>query len=119
MYTHVYEGMVHAGVAEKLDEEIMMDKEGNEVLDHRLMYGRPTKYKVTHPEKILFVDEAGSNTNQKDDGRIGGKLFVVPTIDEHAGMNCAVTDIRFTILCFTSATGVPAMCAVIFVLRKT
>jgi hypothetical protein len=52
---------------------------------------------------------------KKSDGRVGGQKFVVPV-----GNNCcagrvgATTDIHFTLLCFTSATGAPVMCALIF-----
>jgi hypothetical protein len=72
MYDDVYDRMVEAGVATKLDEEVMLDKEGNIVTNEEEMFGRPTEYIVTKPEQILFVDETGSNTNPKEDGYAGG-----------------------------------------------
>jgi hypothetical protein len=114
MYAKVYEAFVKAGIAEKLEEDIMYDKEGNITTDVSQIYGRPTKYKMNHPEYILFVDETGCNTNQKTDGNNGGELFVLPChgVGE-SGRVGATTDIPFTVLCFTSATGEPVMAAVI------
>ena len=77
------------------------------------MYGRPTKYKVTRPENILFVDETSCNTNQREDGYAGGELFVVPKESMCGGSTGATTDLHFTVMCFTAGTGHPVMCAVI------
>jgi hypothetical protein len=79
MYNGVYEAMVEAKIAETVTSEIMYDENGDETDDVTKMYGRPTKYKLTRPAKLLFVDETGCNTNQKDDGCNGGELFVLPT----------------------------------------
>lgn len=49
MYENNYERMVEAGVARKLEKEIFMDKEGNEVSSREEAYGLATKYVVTHP----------------------------------------------------------------------
>jgi phage gp36-like protein len=43
MYNDVYERMVKAGVAKRLDEEVMLDKEGNIVTNKEEMFGRPTR----------------------------------------------------------------------------
>jgi hypothetical protein len=59
MYNDVYERMVKAGVAKRLDEEVMLDKEGNIVTNKAEMFGRPTSYVVTKPKQILLVDETG------------------------------------------------------------
>jgi hypothetical protein len=48
--------------------EKMLDKEGNEVTNKKYMYGRPTMYNLTHPDKLIFVDEVGDNTSQENDG---------------------------------------------------
>ena len=50
----------------------MFDKEGNEVNDENKIYGRKTRNRITFPDNAVFVDETGSNANQKDDGYIGG-----------------------------------------------
>jgi hypothetical protein len=114
MYAKVYEAFVQAGIAEKLEEDIMYDAEGQITTDVSKLYGRPTKYKMQHPEYLLFVDETGCNTNQKTDGNNGGELFVLPChgVGE-SGRVGATTDIHFTVLCFTSAVGDPVMAAVI------
>jgi hypothetical protein len=77
MYNCIYESMVECGVAIKLDSEKMFDKSGNITEDVSEMYGRPSKYQLIHPERCLFVDETGCNTNQKNDGYQGGKMYIV------------------------------------------
>jgi hypothetical protein len=73
MYENVYEEMVKAGIAEEKEEEIEYET------------GLSSKFQLTKPEFLLFVDETGCNTNQLNDGRVGGELFVVPKIDNEAG----------------------------------
>jgi hypothetical protein len=52
---------------------------------------------VTKPEQILFVDETGSNTNQKEDGFAGGQRYVLPNDGMHEeGVIGDTTDIHFT-----------------------
>jgi len=72
MYENVYATMVEAGIAEELEEEIQHER------------GLPTKYALTKPEFLLFVDETGCNTNQLNDGKVGGELFIMPKILETA-----------------------------------
>jgi hypothetical protein len=73
---------------------------------------------LEHPEYLLFVDETGCNTNQKDDGNAGGELFVLPVDGEEFGVCGVTTDMHFTVLCFTSGLGDPVMCAVILKSNK-
>jgi hypothetical protein len=68
MYESVYEATVSAGVAKKEEEEINYGT------------GLPSRYRLTKPEYVLFVDETGCNTNQLNDGRVGGELFIVPKV---------------------------------------
>jgi hypothetical protein len=103
MYENVYEEMVLAGIAEKKEEEIEYGT------------GLPSKFQLTKPEFLLFVDETGCNTNQLNDGRVGGELFIVPKIDNEAGAPTgSTTDLHFTVLGFISGTGEAVMCATIF-----
>jgi hypothetical protein len=113
VYESVYSAMAENGVAVKLDETLMYDKDGNETTNPAEMVGRPTQYKMVRPEKVLFVDETGCNTNMKQDGHVGGKLFVLPVEDYDCGVSGVVTDMHFSVLCFTSGTGQPVLCAVI------
>jgi hypothetical protein len=103
MYENVYEEMVKAGIAEEKEEEIEYET------------GLSSKFQLTKSEFLLFVDETGCNTNQLNDGRVGGELFVVPKIDNEAGAPIgSTTDLHFTVLGFISGTGEALMCAIIF-----
>jgi hypothetical protein len=119
MYDGVYKAMVLAKVAVELEEERMYDINGEEVNLHEQCFGRPTRYKVTRQEQIVFVDETGCNTSQKDDGNVGGQRFILPKeCTGKTGLTGSVTDIHFTLLCFTSGKGEPIMCAVILKSEK-
>jgi hypothetical protein len=114
MYDGVYDSMVTAGIAEKLDEDRMYDINGIETDNVEEMFGRPTKFRMLHPENLLFVDETGCNTNMKTDKLIGGERHILPVGDkEDAGVTGATTDNHFTVLCFTNGLGVPVLCAII------
>ncbi len=103
MYENVYATMVEAGIAEELEEEIQHER------------GLPTKYALTKPEFLLFVDETGCNMNQLNDGKVGGELFIMPkNIGDGAAPAGATTDLHFTVLPFISGTGEPVLCAIIF-----
>jgi hypothetical protein len=103
MYENIYATMVEAGVAEELTEPIQYED------------GLPTKYRLIHPEYVLFVDETGCNTNQLNDGRVGGELFILPKMDSECGAPTgATTDLHYTVLPFVSGTGEAVMCAIIF-----
>jgi hypothetical protein len=114
MYKGVSASMVQAGIAVELEETIMYSKNGEIANDSNQMYGRPTKYKITRPEYLLFVDETGCNTNMKDDGFAGGQLFVLLVkMGAQLVRKGATTNIHFTVLCFQSATGEPVLCKII------
>ena len=114
MYDRVYHHMTEAGVAIKLDEEIMLDKDGKQVYSKDLMYGLPTRYKMVNPGNFLMMDETGCNTNQKKDGKVGGERYIVPTDGSGVGAIGSTTDVHFSCACFTSGLGTPVMCAIIF-----
>ncbi len=103
MYENVYKTMVEAGVAEEVSEDIQ----------HKA--GLPSKYRLTRPEYVQFVDETGCNTNQLNDGRVGNERFISPKDDSECGAPIgATTDIHFTVLPFVSGTGEAVMCTIIF-----
>ena len=78
MYIETYKEMVKGGIAEELDEEVWLNKEGHTVATEEESFGMKTKYMLKHPGKLLFVDEVGSNTSQAKYGQIGGeKLLTV------------------------------------------
>lgn len=115
MYDSVYSQMVKSNVAKELENEVLLDRNGNVVEEQSNALGLPTKYVVTDPNYILFVDETGKNTNMKSDGMVGGQRFIIPR-DAVTNTGClgSTTDLHFTVLCFTAGTGEPVMCAVIF-----
>jgi hypothetical protein len=113
MYDCVYNNMVEAGVAIKHEEEVMFDKNGHITTDEKEMYGRPSKYQIIRPDRCVFVDETGCNTNCKNDGLIGGQRLVTGVNQVEGARTSATTDLHFTVLAFTSGTGEPIMCALI------
>ncbi len=64
MYNEVYEAMVEAGIASKLDTPTWFDKSGNIVEEEGDAFGLQSKYILLRPDLLLFVDEVGSNTTQ-------------------------------------------------------
>ena len=113
MYDSACASMVRCGVAERLEVPVMLDRNGKKVDDISLMYGKPTTYRLIKPEDCVYVDETGCNTNMKMDSIIGGTKYVTPADDECACPVGLTTDLHFTVLCFTSGTGDPIMCAII------
>jgi hypothetical protein len=113
LYTSVYKNTVDAGVSIKLEEGVMFNRNGNITDDPQKMFGRPSRYQITKPERCVFVDETGCHTNCKIDGLIGGQQQAVNTNQTEGGRTSATTDLHYTVLAFTSGTGEPIMCAVI------
>jgi hypothetical protein len=103
MYKNVYEEMVLAGIAEKKEEEIEYGT------------GLPSKFQLTKPEFLHFINDTCCNMNQLNDGREGGKLFIMPKIGNEAGAPTgSMTDLHFMVLGFISGTGEAVMCTFIF-----
>jgi hypothetical protein len=98
--------------------KVMYNNMGEITTEKSEMVGRPTKYKLIHPDHILFVDETGCNTNMKQDGHVGGELFVLPMDYMDCGVSGVVTDMHFSVLCFTSGTGHPVLCSIILKSNK-
>jgi hypothetical protein len=111
--------MVEAKAAVKSDYKIQYNSDGEKVSDlDSSTCGLPTTYKLLRSETVLFVDETGKNTSQKADGQIGGQRYIVAVDGDAVGSLGYTTDIHFTVLCFTAATGQPVMCAVILKSEK-
>jgi hypothetical protein len=62
-------------VAIETPETQMYDANGSQVFHESQMVGRPTKFKLTKPENVMFADETGCNNNQKSYGNIGGECL--------------------------------------------
>jgi hypothetical protein len=84
MYDAIYKNRAEKGLAKKWEEEKILDKEGNTVMDEEHMYGHPKKYNLTHPEKMIFVDEVGDNTSQANDGHKTGTSMSQEVDGEHS-----------------------------------
>jgi hypothetical protein len=118
MYNEVYEKMVTNGIATKLPEPVWRDQEGNIVETEAEAFGCKSAYHIICKDKLLFVDEVGSNTNQTKDGQIGGEKFLVIGAGSRPQQKAATKDSHFTTLGFTNANGEPVMCAIIFAAKK-
>jgi hypothetical protein len=67
---------------------------------------------------IVFVDNTGSNTNQKSDPYQGNKKRIVPNNGDRYSLAGAVNDNHFTFIYFQSSTGEPILCTIIFESEK-
>jgi hypothetical protein len=114
MYETVYEDMVKCGIAKKLERDVLVNLDGEIVTDANDSDGLPTKYIITNPDLLVFVDETGNNTNQKSDPFRGNEKTIIPSNGDGFGLAGAVNDDHFTFLCFQSGSGEPIMCAIIF-----
>jgi hypothetical protein len=114
MYGTAYEEMVNCGIAIKLEEEVLVNINGEIIYKKENCDGLPTKYLTSNPNLIVFVDENGSITNQKSNPYRGNENRILPINGDGFGLAGAVNDNHFTFLCFQSGMGEPIMCAIIF-----
>ena len=77
MYDHVYSAMVKSKVAIELETKVMVKLDGTITDNAEESTGRKTKFILTHPELVFFVDEVGSNTSQRRDGNVRRQQYVV------------------------------------------
>jgi hypothetical protein len=77
MYKVIYNEMVDARVAVTLQNSIFTDINGKPKDDKTKRFGLKQNIKITKPEWILFANESGFNTSQKEDGHVGGQKIVV------------------------------------------
>ena len=111
MYELVYKAMSQAGVAEKLPEAQWQNEKGEHV-SKEMTVREKGEYKVTHPDHILYVDEVGNNTRQKDDGNKGGEKYLALR-GTQSRKACSISDAHWTTLGFTAGNGQPVLCAII------
>jgi hypothetical protein len=129
MYDEIYNNMVEAGIAVRLDDKLWMNSSSNTVvneekqlcsefdLDPEKPLGLQCDSKLIHPQYLLFFDETGCNTNQKKDGHNGGEKFVCARGTTPKQM-VSTSDKHFTVLGLTAATGEPVLCVIIFASDK-
>jgi hypothetical protein len=75
MYDEIFEQMANRGIAFKVNRKLLLSKDGEIVEHQHKAFGLPTEYMMQCPDKLLFVDEVGSNTSTKD-GNVGGGKFL-------------------------------------------
>ena len=112
MYNVIYHELVDAWVALALSEPIFTDMHAN-VVDKSSQFGLVQSITISSTHYILFAEESGFSTSQKKDGRVGGQKLVVErgTVSQ---TRASITDQKFTMLPFTSASGEAVCCTVIF-----
>ncbi len=112
MYDIIYDKVVGAGFAEKLDTSVSMNQEG-EVVEEFYKFGRKVDTKLTHSEYCLFADKTRCNTSMKKDGHVAGTKYITAQGNQAQQMASTSED-RFTVLSFISAIGQPVCCVAIF-----
>ena len=112
MYKDVYKEMVAGGVARRNPSKQWYSKEGL-VVEEQEAFGLASEYELIRPDRLLFVDEVGSNTSQTKDGNVGGEKFLC-IAGGRPQIRASTKDAHFTVLGFTAANGQPIMCAIIF-----
>jgi len=106
--------MVRSGLAIELPEPVYMNKVGEVVeADNPLAYGLLVRHNLLHLDWLLFMDEIGINTNQKEDGHSGGEKYVCAP-GTTPKIACATNNHRATIIPFVTASGKTVICIVIF-----
>jgi hypothetical protein len=66
--------MVACGIASKVDGKVRVDKSGNIVEFEADGFGLPTQYLMQRPDKMLIINEVGSNmSTTTKDGNLGGE----------------------------------------------
>ena len=101
-----------AGVATKLHDAQWHNEIGNCVQKEQAG-GEKVEYKIRHHDHIIYIDEVGNNTCQKDDGMKGGQKYLAAR-GTWSRKGCSTSDAHWTTLGFTAATGEPVLCAIIF-----
>ncbi len=113
MYQEVYKEIASTGIARKLDSEVFLDKYGNITENEEEGFALKTHCYLEQPDKLIFVDEVGSNTSQANDGNIGGEKLLC--IGSNHPQECENTkEAHFAVLGFTTASGEAVMCCIIF-----
>jgi hypothetical protein len=77
MSDEIYEQMANRGVACKVNWKLLLSKD-REIVEHQhKAFGLPTEYMMQRPDKLLLVNEVGSNTSTTKDRNLGVRSFNV------------------------------------------
>ena len=113
MYDLVYKAMHMAGVAEKLGVPEWQNESCQNLSYESEATGEEVKYRILHPNYILHVNEVGNHTCQFDDGHKDGQKYIVER-GFQPRTSCSASETHWTTLGFTSGTGKPVLCGIIF-----
>ncbi len=75
MYDVIYDKMVDAKIAAKIDSPVFMNQRG-ELVDELNRFGLKVDTKLTYPEYCLFANETGCNTSMNKDGHVAGTKYI-------------------------------------------
>jgi hypothetical protein len=112
MYDKIYELLEKTGHATKLPAPVWMDKKGR-IVDEAQAFGSQVDLVLKYPERVCFFDETGCNTNQKEDGQVGGSTYIKKA-GTRAELPAICSDIRWTLIPITNALGEAVCCVIIF-----
>mmetsp|Transcript_11312 Transcript_11312/g.24031 ORF Transcript_11312/g.24031 Transcript_11312/m.24031 type:complete len:208 (+) Transcript_11312:255-878(+) len=112
MYDIIYDEMIDAKIAEKINKPCFMNEKGK-VVEECDRFGKKVDTILTHPEYCLFANETGCNTSMKKDGHVAGTRYITKKGTQAQRM-ASTSEGRFTVLPFLSANGQPVCCVVIF-----
>ena len=111
MYKCIYDKMLLAGVAVKIEVPVYMDRAGNAgSVDKR--FGRKCTHKLVRPDKCFVFDETGGNTCKKNDGHVSGRKYICQP-GQSTKMRASESDNHFTSLTVSALTSEAALCVVI------
>ena len=111
IYDRVIEEIYDAGVAEKLDFPVWMDRDGKECQPIEA-FGCKVTHRINHPDICIVGYEVEGNTSHKGDGHIGGTLYVYER-NHIPRSKTSNRDKRFTLMGLKTLIGTPLMCCVI------
>jgi len=113
MYGCIYGRLEEGGIVEKLDSPVLMNKLGDIVDTPDGAYGLPVECNLKWPHLLMFMDETGSNANQKKDGQVGRKRFIAEK-RRRVELCSIASDIKWTLTPIHNARGEPALCVIVF-----
>ena len=76
MCEYIYEEMIDALIASPREKPVYTDREGYEVKESE-KFGLVQEIKIDHHDFMLLADESGCQTNQKQDGNVGNRKYIV------------------------------------------
>ena len=112
MYSMIYALFVLWGHAVELEHPQWQDQEGNEVPEDQAL-GSIVKYKLTHPDLILTMDETGDKGDQSEDNPTRNNKVMCETAGAPPTKGCATNNTSWTVQGFTTLGGKAILAVVI------